>query len=758
MPMSRVLILVLFTVSTMSALGHAQSVARTSRPFALDLARMNALKRNVVAADFNGDGIIDLAGNDVTSSVGNISSTGSSSTGFVSSAASSNVPASAGMSGTLPSGSVPSPVTVPPAVTSVASPAGNIAVFGNSVSLPNGTVKPNGTVNSSPTAPGIASVGANGAFTANTVPPAGVASPANVTVFGTSVPPPNNNFAPPLGIVAPSAANDPSGTATGASSPGNVAVFGSSVSISNSTVPSSPGATVPATTTMPSAAGTTVASPGNAAAFGGSVSTPVSSVPASPGDAAAEAGNIQSGAGSTLASTAGNMVTDGNNVGVSANNGASPVGTAAGPRDVALPGSSVLSGGVAVDRTMSSSGSDVAPAANTVGPVVVRLGVGNGTFRAPLRSWISGDVLAAGDFNADKKTDLVVAQPDNQVLVLQGNGDGRFRAAFPVGVPDTLQSSTPASGAATATAQAGTAQPNAAQTGSTQTGMAQAEAAQLTAQSSVAQSNNVTFALPADLDADGKLDLVVGFRLGSSKVFPGLGDFTFGPPVEIVTGRWANDGVVLDINSDGARDIVVASRIGLGITIFLNQGGFLFTATDMPLDRQANDVAGADLNRDGKLDLVVAAAAGGDGETQFSDGFAYVLLGRGDGSFAQPVQYQVLPGSWQVVVGDFTRDGILDIATANRSFLVQQTGMAANGSDTVSILPGNGDGTFATASSFALGAEGRPSDDRFRASVRSLSASDVNGDQTPDLVVSGGAILMSRAANGNAAAAVTTPR
>jgi hypothetical protein len=67
------------------------------------------------------------------------------------------------------------------------------------------------------------------------------------------------------------------------------------------------------------------------------------------------------------------------------------------------------------------------------------------------------------------------------------------------------------------------------------------------------------------------------------------------------------------------------------------------------------------------MDLVVAVAAGGDGGTQFNEGFAYVLLGRGDGTFAQPVQYQVLPGSWQVVVGDFTRDGLLDIATANRS-------------------------------------------------------------------------------------------
>ena len=187
----------------------------------------------------------------------------------------------------------------------------------------------------------------------------------------------------------------------------------------------------------------------------------------------------------------------------------------------------------------------------------------------------------------------------------------------------------------------------------------------------------------------------------------------------------------------------------------------MFTAADMPLDRAANDVAAADLNRDGKVDLVVAAAGGGDGVTQFSDGFVYVLLGRGDGTFAQPVQYEVSPGPWQIVVGDFTQDGVLDVATANRSSVVVQAaapGSASNDSDTVSILAGNTDGAFGAASSITLGAPGNPLDDRFRASVRSLTTTDVNGDQMPDLVVSSGALLMSRPANGTTTATSATAR
>ena len=153
-------------------------------------------------------------------------------------------------------------------------------------------------------------------------------------------------------------------------------------------------------------------------------------------------------------------------------------------------------------------------------------------------------------------------------------------------------------------------------------------------------ASNVTFALADDIDGDGKLDLVVGVESGTSTIYPGRGRFTFGPPVELVTGTSPNDGVVADVDGDGKKDLVVANRTAQSISIFLNRGTLLFTVADTALDRAATDVAAADLNRDGKVDLVVAAAGGGDGETQFTDGFAYVLLGRGDGTFAQPVQYR----------------------------------------------------------------------------------------------------------------------
>jgi hypothetical protein len=65
-----------------------------------------------------------------------------------------------------------------------------------------------------------------------------------------------------------------------------------------------------------------------------------------------------------------------------------------------------------------------------------------------------------------------------------------------------------------------------------------------------------------------------------------------------------------------------------------------------------------------------------------------------------------------VAVGDFRHNGILDLAVAN------------NVSGTVSVLLGNGDGTFQAARNFAAGRD-----------MKSVAVADVNGDGLPDLVV-----------------------
>ncbi len=87
-----------------------------------------------------------------------------------------------------------------------------------------------------------------------------------------------------------------------------------------------------------------------------------------------------------------------------------------------------------------------------------------------------------------------------------------------------------------------------------------------------------------------------------------------------------------------------------------------------------------------------------------------VLLGNGDGTFQTHVDYTVGTGPASVAVGDFNGDGKLDLAVANQN------------SNTVSILLGNGNGTFQTHVDYAVGS-----------ASRSVAAGDFNGDGKLDL-------------------------
>ncbi len=73
------------------------------------------------------------------------------------------------------------------------------------------------------------------------------------------------------------------------------------------------------------------------------------------------------------------------------------------------------------------------------GKMWIALGNGNGTFKKPvsylIKNGIYGFSFAAGDFNSDGKTDLVVSYITFNASVFElflGNGDGTFRKAKPV--------------------------------------------------------------------------------------------------------------------------------------------------------------------------------------------------------------------------------------------------------------------------------------------------------------------------------------
>ena len=94
------------------------------------------------------------------------------------------------------------------------------------------------------------------------------------------------------------------------------------------------------------------------------------------------------------------------------------------------------------------------------------------------------------------------------------------------------------------------------------------------------------------------------------------------------------------------------------------------------------------------------------------DNTVSVLLGNGDGTFQNPTSDAVGNDPDAIAVGDFNGDGQLDLAVANDE------------DNTVSVLLGNGDGTFQTRRTYAVG--GGPD---------AVAVGDFNGDGRLDLAV-----------------------
>ena len=131
---------------------------------------------------------------------------------------------------------------------------------------------------------------------------------------------------------------------------------------------------------------------------------------------------------------------------------------------------------------------------------------------------------------------------------------------------------------------------------------------------------------------------------------------------------------------------------------------------DLLVGARPHSVAVADFNRDFLPDLVVA---------NYASDTVSVLLGNGDGTFQPARTFPAGSKPTSVAVGDFNGDGLQDLAVTN-GVLDPDTG----GSNTVSILLGNGDGTFQPAKSFLVGPN-----------PHSVAVGDFNGDGRPDLAV-----------------------
>jgi hypothetical protein len=166
------------------------------------------------------------------------------------------------------------------------------------------------------------------------------------------------------------------------------------------------------------------------------------------------------------------------------------------------------------------------------------------------------------------------------------------------------------------------------------------------------------------------------------------------------------------------RFVVLIICFLLSVTASYGQT-YVFGRTDLPVGPGAFSIATGDFNGDGIVDLVSANQA---------DNTVSVVLGNVDGGFNPPVSYATGPQPTAVISGDFNNDGILDLAVTDGNCAYQEAGMALYDlvcdAGTVSILLGNGDGSFQPHLDYATGKQ--PS---------ALAAGDFNGVGKLDLAI-----------------------
>lgn len=270
-------------------------------------------------------------------------------------------------------------------------------------------------------------------------------------------------------------------------------------------------------------------------------------------------------------------------------------------------------------------------------------------------------VVSSGDFNGDGKIDLVAGDlTSSDIIMLLGNGDGTLKAPLTYHVASLPR-----------------------------------------------------YLAVGDFNRDGKLDLIFADSVSPVhiSVMLGKGDGSFNAPqLYAISGRRP---LVGDFNNDGKLDLATQlTNTSLGVLINNGDGTFQ-NPPSLAIPHPAVRVfTVGDFNGDGKLDLF---ALGRD-NVVFSAAFVSVLLGNGDGTFQSPINsngnWAVGSGPYSIVVGDFDRDGKLDVAATD---------------EYLTILRGNGDGTFKTpAAPFHLSN-----------TSADLKVADFNGDGKLDLVTSG---------------------
>lgn len=230
---------------------------------------------------------------------------------------------------------------------------------------------------------------------------------------------------------------------------------------------------------------------------------------------------------------------------------------------------------------------------------------------------------------------------------------------------------------------------------------------------STGENSSPSFTATGDFNKDGRLDLCVvnegtsnvgillSFDYATFKVSSTLNGDKFSIP------KWI---VLTDFNNDGLLDIAIANYASRNIGIFFGHGNLTFSEQKTYSTGNGASpymIATNDFNNDAIMDIAIANYDGGN---------IGILLGYGNGSFAEANTYSTGTKSQPNTIdfGDFNNDSYLDMVVTNR------------GTNTVGILLGYGNGTFAEQKTMSTGSNTGP---------RAVAVGDMNDDNILDLIV-----------------------